>query len=75
MVTDEKARNETARSMITPALQRELLRHPGKWVAITRTRLVGMGDSAEAALQVARERGEPHPMLYRVRDSDTLYFF
>jgi hypothetical protein len=72
----EKGRDETGESMITLALQRELFLHRGKWVAITKTRLVGLGDSSEEAFEAARQRGEARPMLYRVPpDDDTTYFF
>lgn len=61
---------------IDPELQQELLAHPGKWTAITRSRLLAVGSSPAVVLKAAREAGVDSPILYRVpADSRTTYFF
>lgn len=59
-----------------PELQKELLKHAGKWVAMTREQLLAVGDTAAEALAGAKERGVSMPILYHVpSDRDTFYFF
>ncbi len=43
---------------IAPELQERLVKLPGTWVAITTSRLLGVGDTAAEALEEAR-RKEP----------------
>lgn len=57
-------------------LQDKLLKHPGRWVAITRSRLIAVGDSSFEVLQAARAQGFLSPILFLVpRDEKTAYFF
>jgi hypothetical protein len=54
---------EPLEAEIDPSLQRELHKHPGKWVAMTRHELLSVEDSPEKALANA---GIESPILYRV---------
>ena len=73
LVVEERVRDEYE---IAPELQRELLKHPGEWVAITSTRLLATGKSAKQALKRARRKGVDTPIVYRVpEDNGTTYFF
>jgi hypothetical protein len=67
--------NEKADHVIRPELQDELLKHPGKWVAIDRVRILAVGDDPASVLAESRRAGHPHPTLYRVPDKDTAFFF
>ena len=60
---------------IDPKLQEELLKHPGKWVAITRSELLAVSEKAEDAYREAQGKGVAVPILYRVPDTATTYFF
>jgi hypothetical protein len=75
MVVDELDREE-AQNVLDPELQQQLLEYQGRWVAITRTELLGAGDAPEEALRLAAERGVAAPILYFVpRDGDSRMFF
>jgi Family of unknown function (DUF5678) len=60
---------------LDPSLQDELLTHAGKWVAITRTQLVSVADTPDAAYQRALEAGVDEPILYHVPKGGESYFF
>lgn len=60
---------------IDPGLQKELLDHPGKWVAMTRSDLLAVGDDPGEVIAQAQTKGVASPILYRVPNKDTLYFF
>jgi hypothetical protein len=61
---------------LDPELQKELLTHPGRWVATTRSELLAVGDTASEVFEAARSQGVEHPVIYRVpADSDAVYFF
>jgi hypothetical protein len=60
---------------IDPQLQEELLRHTGKWVAMTRTRILAVGDDPQTIFEQARASGVDAPILYHVPDVGTSYFF
>ena len=68
-VRDEK--NEKAEHVIRPELQEELLKHPGKWIAMDRVRILAVGDTPADVLAAARKSGHVHPTLYRVPDAGT----
>jgi hypothetical protein len=61
---------------LTPKLQRELLNHPGKWVAVSRSRLLAIGDTPAEVLRVAREQ---HPrasaILRHISDAQHVAYF
>lgn len=76
MATAVRDRNaDKAEYVIRPELQEELLKHPGKWVAMDRARILAIADDPSAALAAARKAGHEHPTLYRVPDKGTAYFF
>jgi lipocalin len=66
----ERAEEEMPRS-----LQKELLKYPGRWVAISRTAIIAIGDSAEDVLAKAREEGYASAELYRVPEGEFSYYF
>ena len=47
---------------------------PGTWVAISEEHdsVISTGESLEAILGAAREKGVDHPFIFRVPDNDTL---
>lgn len=63
-----------AEHVIAPALQDELLRHQGRWVAITRSKLVAIGDSPAEVVRLAQEKGAKRPMIYRVPSDHSTTF-
>ena len=75
MPTAVRDEHEAAEYVISPELQQELLKHPGKWVAMDRTRILEIGESPEDVLARARARGHQHPIIYRVLEAGTTYFF
>ena len=56
-------------------VQKELLKHPGKWVALTRSKILAVGDTADEALEAAHAAGHKDPGLYRVPEKARSYFF
>lgn len=68
MVTRERERDEAPEYVLAPELQDELIRHPGKWAAITQTELIALADTSEEAYRLAGERGIETPILYHVPD-------
>lgn len=56
-------------------VQKELLNHPGKWVALTRSEIIAVGDTADEALAAAHAAGHKDPGLYRVPEKARSYFF
>jgi len=75
MVTRTRDSTRTPIHVIEPRMQQRLLEHPGKWVAMTRTRIVAVGDSPTEVLRDARLGGLLHPIVYRVPEAGTGYFF
>jgi hypothetical protein len=70
---DEK--DEPIQREIDPALQTLLMKHPGKWAAITRSEIIALADDPGTVVRKAREKGHAAPILYHVPDASTLYFF
>lgn len=62
-------------SLFTPELERELWAHAGKWVAIVDQQIVAEADTLPALIRAAREAGHSEPLIHRVPDKDTSYFF
>lgn len=60
--------------VIEPALQKELHQHQGRWVAITRDRLLAVGESPTEVMLSAREQGVRRPMIYRVPGEQSTTF-
>ena len=69
-------RPKTEEHQIAPELQEELIAHPGKWVAMTRTELLAIEDSPAKAYQAARKQGVETPILYFVPDNrERTYYY
>ena len=62
-------------SIFTLELERELWNHPGKWVAIVDQQILAVGDTLADVIAKAREAGHREPLIHRVPDEDTTYFF
>ena len=60
---------------IEPGLQEELLKHPGKWAAITRSEVIAIRDTLMAASRAAREAGVDSPILYQIPDTRAGYSY
>ncbi|MHB8892531.1 MAG: DUF5678 domain-containing protein [Candidatus Limnocylindrales bacterium] len=60
---------------IEPAVQDELLRYPGKWVALTRSAVIAVRDTSTEAYDAARSAGIDSPILYQVPDTRTGYSY
>lgn len=70
MVIDEQAREE-AIDVLEPRLQQELLQYEGRWVAITRSDLIAVGDSADEVIRRSADKGVADPIVHFVpRDGD-----
>lgn len=61
--------------VISAALEKELLGHPGKWAAITQTELVAVGDDFADVLAEARAKGVPDPIMWPVPEPGITYTF
>jgi Family of unknown function (DUF5678) len=66
---------ETIAPEIALDLQNELIKHPGKWAAMTRTELIALADTAQEAYRLARQQGTETPILYHVPDSRSGYSY
>ena len=66
MVIDE--RREDLVHEIEPQVQEQLLRHPGKWAALTRSEVIAIRETSTEALAAARELGVEAPILYQIPD-------
>jgi hypothetical protein len=65
-----------ARDEIEPAVQEELLAYPGKWVALTRSEVLAVSDSASEAYERARQLGVDTPIMYLVPEGgDRSYYY
>lgn len=60
---------------VSLALQRELQRHPGQWVAIVGEKVVASGRTAKAAYSKAKRAGYAEASIFRVPKPGTSYFF
>ncbi len=75
MVTEERTRDEDLVYEIEPDVQAELLKHPGKWVALTSTAIVAIRDSLDEAYTDARAAGVDEPIVYQVPDTRAGYSY
>ena len=66
---------EELQQEITASVQQELLKHPGKWAAITRSEVLAIGNDPRKVVEAARRKGVTSPILYRIPDASTLYFY
>jgi lactam utilization protein B len=72
MVVKDRAR--AVEHVIAPALQEELRQYAGQWVALTATKIVAVGNSPQATVDLATERGYKRPLLFRVPPDGNLIF-
>ena len=51
--------------------------YAGKWVTLSsdKTRVLGVSNRMESALNQAQKKGEPRPLLIKVPDATTAAFF
>ena len=63
-------------------LEKELWKHPGKWVALSKSprasaydRLVAIGDSPKEVFDIAQKVGVEVPLLWKVPDGRGWYIF
>lgn len=54
---------------VEPSVQAELIKPPGKWVAMTRSRILAIRDTSEEAYAAGRDAGVGVPILYQVPDT------
>lgn len=64
---------EPVERVMTEELEQELMLHPGKWTAITRDRLVAVGDTPKDVLDAAAADGVASPILYWVPLPGTVF--
>jgi hypothetical protein len=60
---------------IDPSVQDELLEHPGKWAALTRSEVLAIGDTIDEVMEAAEQMGHKGAILYRVPEVATSFFF
>lgn len=60
--------------IFSPALERELDRHLGKWIACTNSRFLAEGATAEEAGRRAHELGFERFLLWRLPAADEEWF-
>ena len=65
----------TAERVLSVELEDELLKHPGKWVAMTPDKIVAIGDDSVVVYKAALKAGVTDAILYRVPEAGTSYFF
>jgi hypothetical protein len=75
MVVEEKARDEGLVYEIEPAVQEELIKHPGKWAAVTRSEVIAIRDTPADAYAAARLAGVESPILYQIPDTRAGYSY
>jgi hypothetical protein len=75
MVTDERTRDEDLVYEIEPDVQAELLKYPGKWAALTPTKLLAIADTSTEAYKAGRALGVESPILYLVPDHRAGYSY
>ncbi len=75
MVVEDFTRVEDLVFEIEPAIQEELRKHPGKWAALTPSKIIAIRDTSTAAYQAAREAGIETPRIYPIPDSRSGYSY
>ncbi len=54
---------------IEPSVQKELLKYPGKWAAMTSSEILAIRDTSTEAYRAALDAGVDSPILYQIPDS------
>jgi hypothetical protein len=57
-----------------PNLWEEMMKHPGKWVVATGSRVVAVGDDAQEVLKIAGREGIDQPFLFHVPEDPSISF-
>lgn len=65
----------TAERVLSTELEDELLKHPGKWIAMTPEKIVAIGDDSVVVYKAALKAGVTDAILYRVPEGGSVYFF
>lgn len=55
---------------VLSSVMHETLEHRGRWVAVSRERLLAIGDSPGEVRDRAAEQGVEHPMIWQVPEWD-----
>ena len=74
MAVDERPADDLVYE-IEPSVQEELIKHPGKWVAMRRSRILAIRDTPAEAYAAGREAGVGVPILYQVPDTRARYSY
>ena len=61
--------------LFSERLERELLDHPDKWVAITADHIVAVANTPSEALDAARRAGFEEVLFHHVPSDRTVYVF
>jgi hypothetical protein len=73
-LTADRPSTKTER-VLSAKLEQELLKHPGKWIAMTPDAIVAVGDDSIEVYKAARDAGVMNAILYRVPETGTSYFY
>lgn len=60
---------------IAPDLQIELSKHPGKWAALTPSKIIAIRETSTEAYQAARDAGVKTPFIYPIPDRRAGYSY
>lgn len=66
--------DEPIEYVLDPDLQIEIQAYPGKWVAVTRSELIAVGDTLVDVLREALNKGYPTPIIHRISEANTILF-
>lgn len=61
--------------VFSESLERELLKHPGKWTGVFDDRVVALADTPAEVLKIAKKAGYSDVLLHRVPEQGKAYFF
>ena len=65
--------DEPLQHVLDPDLQIEIQSYPGKWVALTRSELIAVGDTLVDVLREAHDKGHPTPIIHRAPEAMAFY--
>jgi len=61
--------------VLSEELEEELLQHPGRWVAMTREKIIALGDTPAEVFKAALSAGHKTPILYQVPKPGMSFFY
>lgn len=67
-----KDRIEPLQHVLDPSIQDELGKYPGKWVALTRSAVIAVGDNVASVRAEATDKGILSPILFKVPEPGTV---